>query len=83
MELAPDETTGENDFKYEKAPKVCAVVVDKNSGFGHAQISGGGKKTVIVYTGRGEKDIVWADITSGQSCMLYGAPTVLYIHPRT
>jgi hypothetical protein len=56
--------------------------VDKNSGRGYAQISGGGKDTLVIYTGRGEKDFVMVDITAGQSCMLYGEPTVLYIRPR-
>jgi hypothetical protein len=82
MRLAPDETTGEDDFKYERAPTVCGVVVELSSGFGWAQISGGGGKVEIVKTGRGETGFKIVDITDGQSCMLYGRPTVLYIHPR-
>jgi len=81
VEIAADETTGENDFKYEKSPKVCAVVVDKNSGRGFAQITGGGKPTEIIHTGRGESGFIKVDIMAGQSCMLYGQPTVLYICP--
>ena len=81
MDLASDETTGEGDFKFERAPNVCAVVVEQNSGYGWVQISGGGKID-IVYTGRGEKEFVIVDIAAGQSCMLYGRPTVLYIHPK-
>lgn len=83
VEIAPEETTGEHDFKYEQSPNVCAVVVDKNSGRGYAQITGGGKDTEIIYTGRGDTGFVMVDITSGQTCMLYGRPTVLYIRPRS
>jgi hypothetical protein len=83
VRLADEETTGEDDFKFEESPNVCAVVVDKGSGRGYAQITGGGRKTEIFYTGRGETGFVFAEITTGQSCMLYGRPTVLYICPET
>ena len=82
MDLAPDETTGEDDFKYERAPNVCAVVVDQSSGYGWVQISGGGKETKMVKTGQGGKEFVIVDIAVGQSCMLYGRPTVLFVKPR-
>lgn len=55
--------------------------MDKSSGRGYAQITGGEKEPQMLYTGNGtgyEK----ADILPGQSCMLYGEPTVLYIMPR-
>ncbi|KAJ5155651.1 hypothetical protein N7492_008454 [Penicillium capsulatum] len=81
VRIAPEETTGEDDFKYEQWPNVCAVVVDKGSGRGYAQITGGGKEVQIIYTGRGETGYVLANISHGQSCMLYGNPTVLYIYP--
>jgi hypothetical protein len=81
VDLASDETTGEGDFKFARAPDVCAVVVEQDSGFGWVQISGGGK-TDIVNTGRGEKEFVIKYIAAGQSCMLYGRPTVLYIYPK-
>jgi len=83
IQLAPDETTGENDFKYKRSPDVCGVVVDKGSGSGYAQITGEGKETQIFYTGREHTGFAKADILPGQSCMLYGEPTVLYIVPRT
>lgn len=82
VELAPDETTGQHDFKYEQSPNVCGVVVDEGSGFGYAQITGGGKDTKIIYTGRGETGYQQADISEDQTCMLYGCPTVLYICPQ-
>jgi len=82
VELFHDETTGANDFKYEEFPNVCGVVVDLNSGQGYAQITGGGKATEAFYTGRGETGFIMAEISSGQTCMLYGQPTVLYIRPR-
>ncbi|OJD20177.1 hypothetical protein ACJ73_08491 [Blastomyces percursus] len=83
VELALEETTGEEDFKYEKSPNVCGVVVDKGSGLGYAQITGGGKEPRIIYTGRGESGCVKAEILAGQTCMLYGRSTVLYILPRS
>lgn len=83
VRLASHETTGENDFKYEKSPSVCAVVVDKGSVLGFAQITGGGKKTERINTGRGDTGYVLANISSGQTCMLYGEPTVLYFSPWT
>ncbi|KAH1893074.1 hypothetical protein KXV57_003450, partial [Aspergillus fumigatus] len=71
LRLAPDETTGENDFKYEQWPKVCGVVVDKGSGYGYVQISTvGGKDTEInkIHTGRqGDRGYVFAEISTGQS----------------
>lgn len=81
VQLAPEETTGENDFKYEQFPDVSAVVVDKGSGIGYAQITGGGKEVQAIYTGRGETGYILVNISEGQSCMLYGDPTVLYIRP--
>ena len=83
VEVDTNETTGENDFKYEKFPNVCAVVVDKRSGSGFVQITGGNRDTEIVHTGPGESGFVKIDILDGQSCMLYGTPTVLYIRPRS
>lgn len=81
LQLAAEETTGENDFKYEQYPDVFAVVVDKGSGLGYAQITGGGKDVHAIYTGRGETGYILVNISAGQSCMLYGYPTVLYIRP--
>lgn len=76
-----DETNGKDDFKSERAPDVCAVVVDKGSGKGFVQITGGDKDTKIIYTGRGDTACERADISTGQTCMLYGTPTVLYARP--
>jgi len=81
VEIWQEETTGDDDFKYEKCPDVCAVVVDKGSGRGYVQISGAGKDTEIIHTGHGEPGFVKAEISAGQTCMLYGRPTVLYIRP--
>lgn len=77
------ETTGEDDFKYEKWPDVCGVVVDKSSEIGFVQITGGGKPREHVNTGDGASGFIKIDIHPGQSCMLYGRPTVLYIRPRS
>jgi hypothetical protein len=83
VEIDSDETTGENDFKYEKSPGVCAVVVDQGSGDGFVQIIGGDTPREIVHTGEGRSGFVKRDILAGQSCMLYGRPTVLYIRPKS
>ena len=78
-----DETTGANDFKYEKWPNVCGVVVDKSSGSGFVQVTGGGKPLQRADTGDGATGFPKLDIQKGQTCMLYGKPTVLYIRPRS
>ncbi|OBS20583.1 hypothetical protein FPOA_06940 [Fusarium poae] len=82
VQLAPDETTAEDDFKYERSPQVCGVVVDLGSESGYVQISGGSKPTVKITTGLKEGEFHFENISDGQSCMLYGRPTVWYIVPR-
>lgn len=83
VRIAPEETTGENDFKNEQWPNVCAVVVDRGSGGGFVQIVGGGQDAHIIETGSGDPRYALANISPGQSCMLYGNPTVLFIYPRS
>lgn len=83
MQLAPDETTAADDFKFERSPDVYGVVVDCNSESGCVQISGGGKPTIRITTGPGESGFRFEVIPEGQSCMLYGCPTVWYIVPRS
>ena len=83
VQLMPVETTGENDFRYEQSPNVCTVMVDKDSKHGFIQITGGGKSIKKVNTGRGDKGFTLVEISTGQTCMLYGQPTVLYIQPQT
>ena len=77
-----EETTGANDFKYEKYPDACGVVVDKSSGNGWVQVTGGGLGLQQEETGDGATSFAKLDIQKGQTCMLYGKPTVLYIRPR-
>lgn len=89
VQLAAEETTGGNDFKHAKYPNVCGVVVDKGSAQGWIQIQGGNKTTMKINTGPGEnigpgeERFAFEEISDGQSCMLYGCPTVLYICPQT
>jgi len=78
-----DEITGEDDFKYERWPDVCGVVVDKSSASGFVQVVGGGKPRQRADTGDGATGFIKFDIQDGQTCMLYGRPTVLYIRPRS
>lgn len=82
MQLAPDETTAVDDFPYERFPDICGVVVDCASGDGCVQVSGQGKVTRIT-TGPRERGFQFEDILEGQTCMLYGRPTVWYIVPRS
>ncbi|KAH7303036.1 hypothetical protein B0I35DRAFT_195482 [Stachybotrys elegans] len=83
VRLAPNATTGADDFKYERSPDVKGVVVDRNSGSGYVQISGGGKQAVKIPTGLGESGYHYEAIAEEQSCMLYGRPTVWYIVPNS
>lgn len=62
--LAAEETTGEDDFKFKQSPEVCAVIIDKESGRGFAQISGGVHATKIVQTGLGETGQVMVEISA-------------------
>jgi len=82
-QLADDETTGNDDFKFKKSPEVCAVIVDKDSERGFAQISGGSKSTEMIQTGLGDTGQVMVNIFANQSCMLYGRPTVLFVYPQS
>ncbi|CAI6091380.1 hypothetical protein V2G26_019101 [Clonostachys chloroleuca] len=83
VQLAPDQTTGEDDFKYKRSPDVGGVVIDRSSDSGYVQISGGTKAAVKITTGLGERGYHCEIIAEGQSCMLYGRPTVWYIVPRS
>ncbi|KAK5936439.1 hypothetical protein PMZ80_011320, partial [Knufia obscura] len=82
-QLADDETTGKDDFKFKESPEVCAVIVDKDSERGFAQISGGSNPTEIIQTGLGDTGQVMVKILADQSCMLYGRPTVLFVYPHS
>ena len=62
VEIDRDETTEEDDFKYERSSNVFAVVVDKSSGRGFVQISGAVKPREIVHTGDGESGFTKVDI---------------------
>lgn len=67
-----EETTGEDDFTFEKGSNVCAVVVDKGSERGFVQIIGARKPPEVVQTGKGGLGFEKRDVLDGQSCMLYG-----------
>ncbi|KAH6675894.1 hypothetical protein B0J14DRAFT_652731 [Halenospora varia] len=81
-----DTTTGKDEgddaFPYEEAPNVCWVVIDKNSGSGYIQISGGGIEARIIQTGPEESGLEQAEIYQDQACMIFGRSTVLYIRPK-
>ncbi|KFY50858.1 hypothetical protein V495_00053 [Pseudogymnoascus sp. VKM F-4514 (FW-929)] len=87
VDIEADETTGEdsgdNAFRWRVGPDVCGVVVDRNSGRGFVQITGSGLKDQVIQTGPEESGFTMAGIASGQTCMIYGRSTVLYIRPKT
>ena len=82
VEIDSHKITGEDDFKYKKSLAVYAVVVDKSSGPGYAQITRGGKDPEVIHTGRRESGFKKAKIEIDQSCMLYEQLIVVYIRPR-
>ncbi|KAJ6280877.1 hypothetical protein J3E71DRAFT_241156 [Bipolaris maydis] len=75
VQLANEETSGENDFKHAKFPDVCGVVVDKGSGQGWVQIQGGKKATTKINTGpeevvqqkEGKENFPLVEILDGQT----------------
>jgi hypothetical protein len=71
VKLALNEIIKKDDFKYERAPKIYAVIVNLNNRYGYALISSEGK-TEMIKTGRKETSFRIIDITNNQSCMLYG-----------
>ena len=80
------ETTGQSDyFKFETSLNACGVVIDKSSGYGYVQVSGGVNATTKIATGqmkKNEEKYVYVEILNEQTCMLYGQPTVLYVRPQ-
>jgi hypothetical protein len=58
-------------------------VVDKGSGAGWVTVTGRGQDSVTEVTGPAvtgaEDDYKMLEILDGQSCMLYGCPTVLFV----
>lgn len=82
LQLAANETTGDNNFTYKRWPEIVGVIVDQGSERGFVQVSGEeGGEIVRIYTGRGKKEATFASVSEGQSCMLYGYPTVIFIYP--
>ncbi|KAI8628767.1 hypothetical protein F5Y19DRAFT_476312 [Xylariaceae sp. FL1651] len=82
IRLDSDETTGANDFKYQIHPNVVGVVIDKGSQRGFIQISGdmpGSAKKIHTSPGMQGERYIFEEISEGQSCMLYGEPTVWYV----
>ncbi|KAH8650332.1 hypothetical protein BGZ60DRAFT_437099 [Tricladium varicosporioides] len=73
---------GDDAFPYEEAPNVRWVVIDKNSGSGYIQISGGGREARIITTGPKESGVEYEEIHEDQACMIFGRSTVLYIRPK-
>ncbi|KAK4170792.1 hypothetical protein QBC36DRAFT_120906 [Triangularia setosa] len=81
VQLAPDETTAAGDLKYQRFPNVRGVVVDRSSETGYVQISSRDNGITKITTGPGESGFQYEPILEGQSCMLYGCPTVWWIEP--
>lgn len=82
MQLEDDEVTANNDFQYRRSEDACGVVIDCNSDEGRVQISGKRKQLAQVETGLEHHGYEFRQIQTGQSCMLYGRPTVLFLRHR-
>ena len=86
VDIYADETTGEdsgdNAFQWKAGTDVCGVVVDRNSGIGFVQITGSGLEDQVIQTGPKETGFTMAGIAPGQTCMIYGCSTVLYVRPK-
>ncbi|KAF4451433.1 hypothetical protein F53441_5601 [Fusarium austroafricanum] len=77
-----EETTGANDFKYRAYPEVVAVVIDLGSDRGFVQISGQEEDSSRrISTGGQQQKYILEWLEDGQTCMLYGRPSVMFIVP--
>lgn len=81
MQIDTEETTGANDFTYKAFPDAVAVVIDLGSDRGFVQITGQEENSSRrIHTGK-KKGYRLEWLEEGQTCMLYGKPTVLFIVP--
>jgi len=82
--LDTDETSGNNAFPYRRYPDVVGVVIDEDSDRGFVQITGrDNASTKRFHTGKQgkKKGYRLLYLSEGETCMLYGNPTVLFILP--
>lgn len=83
VELDDCETTGENNYPYKVGPDVCGAVIDKRSGKGKVVITSGGDSRVIQTDPQMPGDqFDEVKIADGETCMIYGTSTIIYIRPR-
>lgn len=78
LQTDADETTSTGDFPFKQHGDVVGVVVDISSDKGFVQISNL-EQSRRVDTGTGLTGYQYEDIREGESCMLYGRPTVFYL----
>jgi len=75
--------TGEGAFISETAPNVHKAVIDKGSGRGYVEITGGGLAPYWVRTSPDGSGIEVVELKhAGQTCMIHGQSSLLYIRPR-
>ena len=78
--LETDVTTGDGNFR--EWPEVSAVIIDKGNGRGFVSIAGGGRISTI-FTGEplvaGRPEFVLHHIEEGQSCIVHGYATVIFV----
>lgn len=78
LQADADETTSTGNFPFKKHGDVVGVMVDLSSDKGFVQISNL-EQSRRVDTGIGSTGFKYEDIKEGESCMLYGYPTVFYL----
>jgi hypothetical protein len=82
VKLDDDETTGKNNFLYQVGPDVTGAVIDKRSETGRVAVTG--HKTQVIKTGPQQtgQRFVEIEIADGDTCMIYGFSSLIYIKPR-
>ncbi|KAK7972449.1 hypothetical protein PG988_006583 [Apiospora saccharicola] len=78
LQVDADETTATGNFPFKTSVDAVGVMVDLSSDKGFVQISNL-EQSRRVDTGSGSKGFKYEDIKEGESCMLYGCPTVFYL----
>ena len=83
VDIDDDETIGNGSFTWEVSPAVCGVIVYRDSQVGSVTVTGADESDEIVTTGPGKTGVIMIVVKAGQTCMLSGHPTVIYIRPAT
>ena len=84
VRLDDDVTTGRDDFPYKVGPDVNGAIIDRRSEVGRVVITGDKTPTRVIPTGPKETGarFIRVKIADGETCMIYGKSTLIYIKPR-